>query len=299
MRMRLMLLGGGSALGQALIRLGASEDIVFMTPKAAAQGWDVEGIDGLFTAVQPDVVINLAYYRDWFQEDHVEKAQLARQLKVVERLATHCGHRKIILLQPSSYSVFDGARATAYTEKDQPHPLSPIGETLLRIEERVRHNCIRHVILRLGWLIDEMPEGRVDRFLEWAQRAGEICLADDRRGNPTPVDDAARVIFAILKQLDCQAPLWGTFHYGGMEAMTALGLGQAILNEARQYRPVLDIEPVAKAHTALEDARNEPLQGVMDCRKIFLTFGIKPRPWRACLPVVLDRYYRNKDAHQN
>ena len=30
MRMRLMLLGGGNALGQALIRLGAEEDINFL-----------------------------------------------------------------------------------------------------------------------------------------------------------------------------------------------------------------------------------------------------------------------------
>lgn len=29
MRMRLLLLGGGNALGQALIRLGAEEDIAF------------------------------------------------------------------------------------------------------------------------------------------------------------------------------------------------------------------------------------------------------------------------------
>ena len=33
MRMRLMLLGGGSALGQALIRLGAEEDIGFLAPR--------------------------------------------------------------------------------------------------------------------------------------------------------------------------------------------------------------------------------------------------------------------------
>lgn len=33
MRMRLMLLGGGNALGQALIRLGAEEDIGFLAPR--------------------------------------------------------------------------------------------------------------------------------------------------------------------------------------------------------------------------------------------------------------------------
>lgn len=32
MRMRLMLLGGGNALGQALIRLGGEEEITFLAP---------------------------------------------------------------------------------------------------------------------------------------------------------------------------------------------------------------------------------------------------------------------------
>jgi nucleoside-diphosphate-sugar epimerase len=46
------------------------------------------------------------------------------------------------------------------------------------------------------------------------------------------VDDAARVILSVLKQLDCKAPLWGTYHYAGNEATTPLALGQAILGEA-------------------------------------------------------------------
>ena len=40
----------------------------------------------------------------------------------------------------------------------------------------------------------------------------------------------------MLKQLDCQAPLWGTYHYGG-EA-TPLLVAQALLGEAAKYRDV-------------------------------------------------------------
>lgn len=75
-------------------------------------------------------------------------------------------------------------------------------------------------------------------------------MADDRRGNPTPVDDAARVIISVLKQLDCAAPLWGTYHYAGHEATTPLALGQAILTEARGYHPLAIESPTAQAHAA-------------------------------------------------
>ncbi len=75
-------------------------------------------------------------------------------------------------------------------------------------------------------------------------------MADDRRGNPTPVDDAARVIISVLKQLDCAAPLWGTYHYAGHEATTPLALGQAILSEARTLHPLAIEAPTPQAHAA-------------------------------------------------
>ena len=96
--------------------------------------------------------------------------------------------------------------------------------------------CPKHVLLRFGWLLDDSNEGILGRFLARAERDAELMLADDRRGNPTPVDDAARVMLAVLKQLDCAAPLWGTYHYGGHEATTTLALGQAVLTEARNLR---------------------------------------------------------------
>jgi len=107
------------------------------------------------------------------------------------------------------------------------------------------------------------------------------------------VDDAARVIISVLKQLDCAAPLWGTYHYAGHEATTPLALGQAILTEARSYHALAIEAPTAQAHAARPDAADEPQHAVLACKKILHTFGIKPRAWRAGLPALLDRFYRH------
>ena len=293
MQMRLMLLGGGNALGQALIRLGAEEDIGFLAPRPPESGWDAASLTQLLDETRPDALINLAYYFDWFQAEAVSEARFVAQERAVERLAELCQHHCIRLLQPSSYRVFDGARATAYSEKEEPAPLGLRGQALWRLEQRVRATCPRHVLLRFGWLLDDSATGLLGRFLNRAERDEPLLLADDRRGNPTPVDDAARVILAVLKQLDCQTPLWGTYHYGGHEATTALALGQAVLSEARNFRSNLLEEIGAQAHSTRPDAAEEPQHAVLSCKKILHTFGIKPRAWRSGLPSLLDSYYRH------
>jgi dTDP-4-dehydrorhamnose reductase len=293
MRMRLMLLGGGNALGQALIRLGAEEDISFLAPKPPESGWDPASLTQLLDDTRPDALINLAYYFDWFQAEAVSEAQFSAQERSVERLAELCQHHQIRLLQPSSYRVFDGVRATAYSEKEEPQPLGVRGQALWRFEQHVRAICPRHVLLRFGWLLDDSANGLLGRFLVRTAEDSPLLLADDRRGNPTPVDDAARVIIAVLKQLDCQTPLWGTYHYGGHEATTSLALGQAVLSEARNFRSNLIEELSPQAHSARADAAEEPQHAVLSCKKILHTYGIKPRAWRSGLPSLLDRYYRH------
>lgn len=293
MRMRLMLLGGGNALGQALIRLGAEEDISFLAPRPPAGGWDAASLTQLLDDNRPDVVINLAYYYDWFQSSQVDECALASQGRAVERLAELCQHHDFILLQPSSYRVFDGARTTAYSEKDELAPLDARSQALSDFEQSVRSLCPRHVLLRFGWLLDESADGILGRFLKRLEEGEPIELADDRRGNPTPVDDAARVMLAVIKQLDCQAPLWGVYHYGGHEASTPLLVGQALLAEASRHRSLLPEVLLPTAHADCSDADDEPQHGVLACKKIFNTFGIKPRAWRAGLPPLLERYYRH------
>lgn len=293
MRMRLMLLGGGNALGQALLRQGAEENIEFLAPVPPSQGWDPASLTSLLDEQRPQALVNLAYYHDWFQAEQVEAERLFVQERAIDRLAELCLHHEVILVQPSSYKVFDGMRTTAYSEKDDVSPLSLRGQALWRFEQNVRANCPRHVLLRFGWLLDESADGRLGRLLQWAESDAPLHLADDRRGNPTPVDDAARVILSVLKQLDCNAPLWGTYHYGGIEATTSLALGQAALAEARRHRQEIAQDVTPQAHAERPDAPDEPQHAVLACKKILNTFGIKPRSWRAVLPALLDRYYRH------
>lgn len=296
MQLRIVLLGAGNALGQALIRHGAEYDISFLAPRPEQGTWTPASLTELIDEVRPDVVINLAYYFDWFQLGRVAADRFAAQELAVERLAQLCKHYGCILLQPSSYRVFDGFRATAYNEQHECNPLSPRGQALLRMEQSVRAICSKHIILRFGWLLDDSLEGMLGRVLQRAQAGDVLEMADDRRGNPTPVEDAARVIVAILKQLDCAAPLWGTYQYGGQEAATTLTVAEAILYEAKAWESSIKQEVIAQPHADFADAAIEPQHGVLDCKKITHTFGVQPRAWRSGMAELLDSYYRALDG---
>ncbi len=290
MHLRLMLLGGGNALGQSLIRLGAEEDVDFYAPRPPLTGWDAGSLDQLFSSRRFDVLINLAYYYDWFQSGLADACCFDGQEAMVGHLARLCQQHGVILVEPSSYRVFDGSRITAYVEEDATIPLDVRGALLCRTEQLVREQVTRHVILRFGWLLDDSPEGILGRFLRRLELPEAVPLADDRRGNPTAVEDAARVMMAVLKQLDCQAELWGTYHYGGHEATTPMGVAQLLISEAAMFRAArAELLPVA--HASCPDACTEPQYGVLSCRKLLHTFGIRPRAWRTGLSGLLLSYY--------
>src|SRR5690606_25127502 len=133
--MRVFFLGGGNALGRALVRPGAGGGIGFPAPRPPGGGWGRATLTPRPDEPRPDALINLAYYFDWFQADGFDEARFALQERAMDRLAELCQHHNIMLLQPSSYRVFDGSRATAYSEKDEPLPLGQRGQALLRIEQ--------------------------------------------------------------------------------------------------------------------------------------------------------------------
>ena len=291
MRMRLMLLGGGSTLGQAILRQGAQKDIEFLAPRPPSQGWDQPSLDELFNNVEPDAVINMAYYSDWFQACPPDESLFPRQRAAMERLAELCHQRHAILLQPSSYRVFDGLRSVAYSERNAVHPLTPRGQQLAAVEELIKDSGCRHLVVRFGWLIDAGVGANLDRFLQSSLAEPELAMAEDWRGNPTTVADAARVLLAILQQLDCGVRSWGIYHYAGLELTNAFDLAQVLLTEAKSLHglKVASLRPVS-FHTTPQ-AGQEPQNGILACKRLLHTFGIKQHSWRAELPGMLKDYY--------
>jgi dTDP-4-dehydrorhamnose reductase len=159
-------------------------------------------------------------------------------------------------------------------------------DALIALENQTRKQ-LRHLILRINQPFSLLSGDFAVQLL--AKARSEDCLKLDNliRIAPTPADDIAQVLHALLQQIGCDESLWGTYHYCSVESTTEYGFAEALLAEARQYEDL--------AHVSLEEMTDEdcqPTETILDSRLIKHTFGIKPKPWRQALSRLMRIYYR-------
>lgn len=197
-------------------------------------------------------------------------------------LAQACAEANVVLVHLSCAEVFDGLEDAPYNEEYQPIPVSDYGRSKVLGEEAVRRHLARHIILRSGWLFSARGDNVVRRLLDRARQNQSLEVTDQLTGSPTAAADLARVILAIIKQLDCGCEGWGTYHYGGSEPISWFGFCEAVIAAARQYEdlPLAALTPVP--HTPA-GWRVMPLNSRLDCSRIRSAFGIHQRTWRSGL----------------
>ncbi|HDZ57956.1 MAG TPA: NAD-dependent epimerase/dehydratase family protein [Pseudomonas xinjiangensis] len=291
MRMRVLLLGGESLLGRALVSQAAAESIQIESVGCPAGGWHPAGIDEVLSNCQPDAVINLAFYHEQFQLGMQDASELARQYAFSERLIAACATRRAMLFMLSSARVFDGLKSTPYTEKDEMAPADPLGQLQAVLEKMLQQASDQHLILRFSWLLDESSDGLLGRLLTQLSSQRPVQLAEEWRGNPTPINDAARVMLALLKQVDCDAPLYGVYHYGSSEISSWISFAKSLIQELLASRQ-LEADPVVQPVPFVPQPATggEPQNAALACRRILMACGVKPRPWRSQLPELLGAF---------
>jgi len=166
-------------------------------------------------------------------------------------------------------------------------------ERLIALENQVRKQ-LRHLIVRVNQPFSFLSGDFAVQLL--AQARSQDCLTLDNliRIAPTPADDIAQVLHALLQQISCDESLWGTYHYCSVESTTAYGFAEVLLAEARQYEDL--------AHVSLEELADEdcqPSETILDSKLIKHTFGIKPKPWRQALSRLMRRYYRADEKKES
>jgi len=188
-------------------------------------------------------------------------------------LAEFARDRDMALFQLSSCYVFDGRKQNAYISSNPGHPGNELGNWQWECEQALRALLPRHIILRTGWSL-----GRFIRKVQQGTGPGDTLRLPGRcRGQPVTVRDLARVMKAVILQLDCGAEVWGTYQYAGAEEISLYELGLAIAGLPGIPNGIRVVDDMPKW------AALEPANATLICTKIRNTFGIKQLPWRSGL----------------
>lgn len=201
MRMRVLLLGKTSLLGQAVVAQAALEDIEFLLVDEPPGSWEPAQVAGWLDALQPDAVLDLSFYHQQFQVLDPTPEGLAAERVFARELVTQCAGRDLLLYRLSSTRVFDGVKEQPYTEKDPLTPIGAHGSLQAELDQLLEAQCRRHLLLRFSWVLDSSPEGMLQRLVSQLLAGDSVSLAEEWRGTPTPLEDTARVVLADRKSV--------------------------------------------------------------------------------------------------
>lgn len=230
-----------------------------------------------------DVIVNAMWLSDPEPAEADPEQARTKAFSLPMALAEYAAANDMILLQLSTSYVFDGRKQSAYLSSNPGNPIGQLGIWQWECEQVLRTVLPRHILLRTGWGLQRF----IRKVVESARQGKSLCLSSRHRGQPVAASDLARVISAILMQLDCGAEVWGTYQYAGAEEISQYELGLAIAD-----RPEVDGAGDEKAVHVMDEQPDwgavEPENATLGCTKIRNTFGVKQQPWRTALAEELE-----------
>jgi len=170
----------------------------------------------LLEKFRPDFVIHtVAYPNVDFCETHPQDAKFLH-VKLTEQIAKVCESINSKIFYFSTDAVFDGTSETAYSEVDEPNPLSYYGKTKLEAEKILIKASNKNVVLRTTVIYGSDEKSR---FTNWVLKKlynnEPVPAFTDQFNTPTLVDDLCKSIMHIIEK-----DVSGIFHASGKTCLS-------------------------------------------------------------------------------
>ncbi|MHB1323610.1 MAG: dTDP-4-dehydrorhamnose reductase [Coriobacteriia bacterium] len=274
---RYLIAGGGGMLGTALQAVLSERSLAFSAP--SEKQLDITDETGVRAAVgafsaslatgERGVLLNAAAYTNVeAAEDNVEIAYRVNQ-DGARILAEAARDASLGFMHVSTDFVFDGTKPAAYTEDDEPHPLSVYGASKLAGERAVAAAYPEALVVRTAWVFGPGGVNFPTKILAAAETRDTLSVVTDEVGSPTYTPDLAAGIFGLV-----DAGASGLYHLANAGMCSRFEMAEEILRLARLERRLV---PVTANAFPLKAAR--PANSVLDCSKA-ASLGVSMPAWR-------------------
>lgn len=289
--MRLAVTGKEGQVARALVEAGPSLGTEVIAIGRPDLDLTIPGtVKSALAAAQPDIVVNAAAYTSVDQAEAEPEKASAVNAQGAGAVAAAARALGLAVIQLSTDYVFDGEKATPYTEEDPAAPATAYGRSKLAGERAVVAASPDHVVLRTAWVYSPYGKNFVRTMLALATSRNEMRVVADQRGCPTYAPDIAVAVLRIARNLlNCpdDSQLRGVFHLAGSGETTWAGFAEAIFDSVAAnggQRPV--VIPIRSVDYPTPARR--PKNSRLDCSKLALIHGVQLPEWRVSLRACLE-----------
>ena len=285
--MKILLLGAHGQVGWELQRSLAPLGLLKACDRQSANLEDFDQLQTTLHEFSPDIIVNAAAYTAVDQaESEAEKAHRINA-EAVGLIADQAKRLNAWLIHYSTDYVFDGSKSEAYSEADQPNPLSVYGTSKLRGEDSIVKSGCKHLIFRTSWVFAHRGANFAKTMLQLARERDQLRVVSDQFGAPTSAELIADITSLCLYRLTHdnvfadQAA--GIYHLTPGDETSWHGFAKYLISEAQaqgmtfQVRPEC-IEPIATNEYPLPATR--PANSRLDTQKLTDAFGVYLPPWQ-------------------
>ncbi len=296
--MKILLLGKNGQVGWELSRslLPLGEVIAIDFP-----GFDLsrpETIPAVVQAIKPNVIVNAAAYTAVDKAEEEEGLATIINGTAVGVLAEEAKKLNALLIHYSTDYVFDGTKASAYTEEDIPNPINAYGRSKLAGEQAIAQSGCDYLTLRTTWVYAARGHNFLLTMLRLAKTREELSIVADQFGAPTwarnIADATAHVLAAAQQQRQVGELSSSIYHLCARGKTTWQGFASAIIERAKVQTSAEVIKTQRVLPIATEDyplPAPRPKNSQMDSSKLGVHFGINMPDWQDAVALCMDEIH--------
>jgi dTDP-4-dehydrorhamnose reductase len=292
-KLKILLTGKNGQVGFELQRALAPLGAVVAVGREACNLGDADGLRELVRRVAPDVIVNPAAYTAVDKAESDPESAFAINARAPGVLGEEAARLGALVIHYSTDYVFDGAKAGAYIEDDQPAPQSVYGRTKLAGERALVEANPHHLLLRTSWVVGAHGDNFAKTMLRLAAEREQLSVVADQFGAPTSAALLADLTAHLVRQYQrdgAQAFPYGTYHVTAAGESNWYNYARFVLGYALAAGKPLKVGPEQIVPLKTEQyptPARRPANSRLETRRFRETFGLRLPPWQEGLSQVL------------